>query len=119
MEFKTTDDANNLYGEDVYACVMDEFTRMKVDAWFALRSTLTAAQGKCVMIGNIVGTNNWGYKLSREVEAGKEGWSYMKLTAEDAIKAGILKKEEIEDARKSLPKGKFMELYYGIPDETS
>jgi len=119
MEFKTTEDANHLYGEDVSACVMDEFTRMKADAWHAIRSTLTATQGRCIIIGNIVGINNWGYKLAREVEAGKEGWSYMKLTAEDAIRAGILKKEEIEDARKSLPKGKFMELYYGIPDETS
>lgn len=44
IHFKSADNADNLYGEDVYACVFDEAPRAKEEAWFALRSTLTATE---------------------------------------------------------------------------
>lgn len=116
--FLSGEDPDGLYGEDVYGVVMDEASRMRETAWFAIRSTLTATQGWCTMIGNVVGSNNWNYRLAREVEKGKENWNYMKITASDAIKAGILQADEIKDAENSLPHGKFLELYYGIPDES-
>jgi len=43
--FKTAEKPDNLYGDDVYAAVFDEFTRAKELAWFALRSTLTSTNG--------------------------------------------------------------------------
>jgi hypothetical protein len=118
--FKTGEKPDNLYGEDVHAVVMDEYTRMREDAWFAIRSTLTATKGKCKFIGNVKGTGNWGYQLARKAEAGKlNDWAYFKVTAADAVKEGILDQKEIDDAEATLPRGVFLELYYGIPNENS
>lgn len=114
--FKGSDNPDSLYGEDVKAVVLDEATRMKQDSWFAVFSTLTATNGKCKIIGNVKGTDNWVYPLAREAEAGrKENWKYYRITADDAIEAGIMQKEVVEEAQRTLPKGIFMELFYGIP----
>lgn len=116
LEFKSGEKPNNLYGDDVYACVMDEVSRMREEAWFAVRSTLTATNGPVKMIGNVHGTMNWSYRLSRKVESGLlPNWRHFKLTVQDAVRAGIIKPEEVEQARLELPEGVFLELYYGIP----
>lgn len=114
--FKTGEIPDNLYGEDVYACVIDEATRMKEDSWFAIRSTLTFTKGRVKIIGNVKGIGNWAYPLAREAEKGnKENWSYHKLTAADAVAAGVLDDAEIKDAEATLPNAIFLELYYAIP----
>jgi hypothetical protein len=113
--FKSGQDADALYGEDVHAAVIDEATRIGEDSWIAIFSTLTATEGLCKIIGNVKGNTNWVYKLAREAEAGKENWSYYKITAADAVLAGILKQKVIDEAERTLPKGIFLELFYGIP----
>lgn len=114
--FKSADNPDSLYGEDVYAAVLDESTRMKEDAYVAVDSTLTATDGAMRVIGNVKGVNNWSYKLARNVEAGKlKRWSYYKLTAGDAIEAGVLKQEVLDEKKERLPNGVFLELYYAIP----
>lgn len=114
--FKSADNPDSLYGEDVYGAVLDESTRMKEDAYIAVDSTLTATNGAMRIIGNVKGTNNWSYKLAREVELGKlHAWSYFKLTAGDAIEAGVLEQEVLDEKRTRLPEGVFLELYYAIP----
>lgn len=119
IAFKSGADPDNLYGEDVYAVVVDEASRVKKDSWFAIRSTLTATQGRCRMIGNVKGTGNWFYELARKAETKDpdfvNDWAYFKITAADAVKAGTIKQEELEDAKRTLPEGIFLELYYGIP----
>ena len=121
MFFKSAEKPDKLYGEDVVALALDEFTRMREESWFALRSTITATGGKAKFIGNVAGTNNWGYKLARKVESREMGkdWEYFKVTADDAVKAGILPQSEIDDAKNTLPQGVFLELFYGIPNESS
>lgn len=119
IQFKTADKPDNLYGEDVYKAIFDEYTRGKHAAWIALRTTLTATGGGCTFIGNVKGARGWGYKLARDAEAGKKNWSYYKITADDAVKAGTFDQEELEDARASFPNKVFLELYYGIPNENS
>lgn len=117
MWFKTAEKPDNLYGEDVYAAVVDEASRCKEDAWIALRSTLTATRGKVRIIGNVKGRNNWHYKIARRAEAGEIGYSYTKLTAYDAVKGGVLDPEEIEDAKRLLSEAVFNELYLAIPSD--
>lgn len=112
MDFKTGEDPDNLYGDDVYGAVMDEYTRQREEAWIALRSTLTATGGRCRFVGNVKGRKNWGYRLARRAEDPASGMRYSKFTADDAIGAGIMPESEIEDARKSLPHAVFRELYY-------
>ena len=57
IEFKSAEKPDNLYGDDVYAAVFDDASRAREDSWFALRSTLTATQGKCKLIGNVKGNS--------------------------------------------------------------
>src|SRR5260370_1447173 len=98
--FRSGDNPDALYGEDVYACVIDEASRFKEDAWFAIRSTLTATRGKIRIIGNVKGKSNWFYHLARRAEEGKHPeLGYHKLTAYDAVAAGVLAADEIAEAR--------------------
>jgi hypothetical protein len=122
IAFKSADKPDSLYGDDVKAVVLDEATRMKEEAWHAVRSTLTKTEGLCKIIGNTKGIMNWVYQLITKIEK-KEleptAWTHFKITADDAVAAGVLKAEEIEDARKTLPNGVFLELYYCIPNQNS
>jgi hypothetical protein len=113
--FRGADKPDSLFGEDVFAAVMDEATRCKEEAWHALRTTLTATCGPIRIIGNVKGRRNWAYRLARRAEAGEPEMSYAKITALDAIKAGLLTKEEIEDAERMLPAAVFRELYMAEP----
>lgn len=123
IEFKTAEKPDNLYGDDVFASVFDEFTRARESAWFALRSTLTATGGKCKFIGNVKGKKNWGHKLAMKAKAGEENFEYFKITAYDAANEGMKTKdgrpfiEEIESAKRELPEAVFNELYLAIPND--
>jgi hypothetical protein len=117
IEFKSADKPDNLYGDDVYAAVFDEFTRAREDAWFALRSTLTKTEGKAKLIGNVKGKKNWGYKLSERARMGELNYGFFKITAYDAVNAGVLKLEEVEQAKRDLPQHIFSELYLAEPTE--
>lgn len=113
--FKSGEKPDNLYGEDVYAAVVDEASRVREEAWDALRSTLTATKGPVRIIGNVKGRANWFYRMARSAEKGAEGMHYAKITSQDAIEAGILDKAEIEDAKRIYSPSKFRELYMAEP----
>lgn len=117
--FKSGDNADNLYGEDVFGAVIDEASRVKEDCWFAIRSTLTATNGPVRIIGNVKGRKNWFYNLARKAEAGSPYMHYAKITAMDAVSAGVTKAEEVEEARDVLPDNIFKELYYAEPGDDS
>jgi hypothetical protein len=109
--FKSGDHPDTLYGEDVYAAVMDEASRIGEDSWHALRSTLTATKGPVRCIGNVKGRKNWFYKLCRKAEGGAPAMRYTKLTWRDAVAGGIMEESEVEDAKRVLPERVFKELY--------
>jgi len=115
--FKGSDKPDSLYGEDVYAAVIDEATRCKEDSWYAVRSTLTATRGPIRIIGNVKGRKNWAYNLARKAESGAPDMAYFKLTAYDAVEGGVLAAEEIEDAKRTLPEDVFRELYLAEPSD--
>lgn len=115
--FKGADKPDSLYGEDVYAAVIDEASRCKDDAWHAVRSTLTQTRGPIRIIGNVKGRKNWAYKLARLAEAGEPGLHFTRLTAWDAVEGGVLDAQEIEDAQRLLPENVFRELYLAEPGD--
>ena len=116
--FKSGENPDSLYGEDVRAAVIDEATRVKPEAWHAVRSTLTATGGPVRIIGNVSGRRNWAYLLARQAEAGAPDMHYAKITAYDAIKAGVLAEAEVEDARRNLSERVFRELYLAEPADS-
>ena len=120
IAFKSADNPDSLYGEDVFGAIIDEASRAKEDAWHAVRSTLTATRGPCVMIGNVKGRRNWFYEFCRRVESGQEpNGHFARITWRDAVEAGVLDLEEIEDARRNLPENVFKELYEAVASDDS
>jgi hypothetical protein len=118
IEFKTAEKPDNLYGDDVYAFVFDEFTRARETAWHALRSTVTSTGGKGKFIGNVKGSKNWGHRMAMKAKANEDPeYQYFKITAYDAANAGMMTKDgrpfidEIYAAKKDLPENVFKELY--------
>ena len=63
IHFKSAEKPDNLFGENVFSCVFDEFTRAREASWFALRSTLTATKGKCKFIGELYRRNELGLQV--------------------------------------------------------
>jgi len=96
---------------------MDEASRMREEAFHAIRSTLTATRGPMRIIGNVKGRKNWFYRMCRKAQSGEPDYSYHKITAWDAVEAGVLDQEEIESARRDLPENVFRELYLAEPSD--
>jgi hypothetical protein len=117
IRFLGSDDPDSLYGEDVYAAVIDEASRCREEAYHAVRSTLTATGGPLRAIGNVHGRRNWFYGEARRAESGRVGHHYARVTAYDAIREGLLTGEEVEDARATLPAQVFRELYEAEPSD--
>lgn len=113
--FLSGEDPDNLYGEDVWAAVIDEASRLREEAWHAVRSTLTATRGPMRFIGNVKGRRNWFYEMARRAERGEPGYSYHKIVAADAVAAKVLSADEIESAQRDLPEAVFKELYLAEP----
>jgi hypothetical protein len=121
--FKSGDKPNSLYGEDVYGAVLDEASRMKEDAWIAVRSTITFTRAKIRIIGNVRGRKNWFFRMARQAERDQlldkpnREMGYHKIVADDAVSAGVLDAKEIQDAREQLPEQAFRELYLAEPSD--
>ena len=115
--FKGADNPDSLYGEDVYAAVIDEASRCREESWIAVRSTLTATKGPIRIIGNVKGRRNWAYHLARVAEGGDPDMGYHKLTAYDAVDAGVLDPDEVAQAKRMLPDHVFRELYLAEPSD--
>jgi hypothetical protein len=115
--FKSGDRPDSLYGEDVYAAVVDEASRLKEEAWNALRTTLSKTQGRARIIGNVKGRKNWFFALSRLAEQrqrdGFKDLAFHRIVAPDAVDAGVLPEDEIEAARGTIRDPRiFRELYF-------
>jgi hypothetical protein len=124
ISFKSADNPDSLFGEDVFAAVVDEASRCKAESWHALRSTLTATGGPVRIIGNVKGRKNWFYDLSRLAQSEmannpNSNMKYVKITVLDAIEAGVIPQSELEDARRTLPENVFKELYMAEPSDDS
>lgn len=117
IHFKSADKPDNLFGEDVYSCVFDEAPRAKVEAFYALRTTITATGGKLKMIGNFGGASNWMHQMKEKALTDKE-YAYFKITAWDAVREGILDESEILQAQKDLPVKIFKQLYLAEEQES-
>jgi hypothetical protein len=67
------------------------------------------------LIGNVRGRANRHFQWSRKGEAGEEGFAYHRITADDAVAAGVFQADDVEMARRSMPDAIFRELYYCEP----
>ena len=117
IHFKSAEKPDNLFGEDVYSVVFDEAPRARVEAFYALRSTITSTRGKMKLIGNFGGVANWMHQLKEKALTDPE-YSYHKITAWDAVAEGIIDEAEVLQAQKDLPPNIFKQLYLAEQDES-
>lgn len=115
MWFKSAEKPDNLYGEDVFGAVIDEASRMREDAWFAIQSTVTHTRAPIRIIGNVKGRGNWFYRLGLQAKQGEPGMHYAKLTCWDAVDAGVLERSEVESRQRTMPPHIFKMLYLAEP----
>jgi hypothetical protein len=109
--FKTGEEPDLLYGADVYAAVIDEASRMREASWVAMQTTLTATKGPIRIIGNVKGRKNWFWRLARRAEKGDDPrLHYAKITAGDAVRAGVLDSGIVMDAQRYMPEEAFLEI---------
>lgn len=121
LHFKSGETPDNLYGEDVFDAVIDEASRLREESFHAVRTTLTATRGHLRIIGNVKGRQNWFYRMARKAEMEMNNplsdMFYSKIIALDAVEAGVIRPEEVEDARRMLPPEVFRELYEAEPSD--
>ena len=119
IEFKTGKIPDNLYGEDVYAAVIDEGSRQSRESIVAVRTTLTATHGPWRILGNVRGRGNYFYELCRAAEAGRlPDATYHHINAYTAAAhnlPGLPTLADIESAKAELPPSAFRELFLAEP----
>jgi hypothetical protein len=65
-------------------------SKLREEAYTAIRAMLTATRGSLRAIGNVKGRKSWIYRLCRKAEAGDPNMAYHKLTAYDAGRAVLV-----------------------------
>lgn len=121
--FKSGDNPDGLYGEDVYTAVVDEASRCREDAWIALQTTMTATNGRCRLIGNVTDDVNWFHNLCRLVEQADpadpiwRNWRYGRIVAQDAVDAGLIAPDTLANIEAVMPHHAFRALYWCEPPE--
>lgn len=118
LRFHTGENPDHLYGpSNVREIVGDEFTRMRLDCWQVFRSLVTATKGRIDLIGNYTGEDSaWHVWIKKMI--GDPDFAYFKITAMQAVEAGIMDGEEVESARRSMTPSQFAALYMceGVAD---
>lgn len=118
IHFRSGDNPDNLYGEDVYSIVFDEAPRGRVEAYYALRSTITRTEGEMKLIGNFGGSANWMHLLKEKSVSDPKNYAYFKITAYDAVREGILTEDSVLQAKRDLPDKIFKALYLAEEGES-
>lgn len=112
--FGSGDKPDHIYGEDYWAVVVDEATRVSLETWIAVTSTTQHTAAKFRLIGNNVAKPTWAKKLHVRAQRGEiPGWEAHTLRKEDAIEAGVVSAEQDELTRLLIPEDAYRVLYEG------
>lgn len=117
FNFFGSEDEDNVYGYENWAAVVDEGSRCKRESWHALFTTMTFTKGPIRVIGNVKNKAVWMYELGEKARKGSKLYGYQKITAIDAMEAGVLDPEAIEAARETLPDAIFERDYMAVPHD--
>lgn len=108
LNFFSGENVDAIYGFEISGAVCDEAARLKEEAFNALLSTMLATRGQIKLISNATIKNNWFYqKWLRATNEGIDETSAFKLTALDAIEAGIMSQKTFDFAKKNYSKAIF------------
>ena len=125
LNFYSGENIHALYGFEIHAAVVDEASRMKEEAFDALLSTMFVTEGPVKLVSNPTIKNNWFFKKWKKVynmpNHRDEDEASFKLTALDAIEAGIMPQSVFDFAKKNYITAVFRRDFLAeVPDtETS
>jgi hypothetical protein len=109
IECKSADNPISLIGEGVNFLIIDEASRIQENVWQeALRPTLTDTQGDVLLISTPQGMNWFQQMFIRGQDPSEtqyKSWQF------PSIANPYLKKEEIEEAKRTLPERVFKQEY--------
>lgn len=118
MRFVGSNNWNSIYGYSYVAVVVDEGSRCLPEAWTAVQSTTTFTGCPVKIVGNVTTRSTWMWKLWESVTDGTvPNASAHMLTYHDAVEAGILDQQIIDEIRATIPEAEFLALYECIPLE--
>jgi len=113
IEFKSADKPSTLRGEGVDWLVVDEAAFVKEDGWTgALRPTLSDTMGRALLISTFDGENWFHGEFERGQDVDHASYASWRYKTEDNP---YIPREEIEEARRTLPKEVFEQEYESSP----
>lgn len=115
--FKGAERPDMLYGPDAIWVVIDEGTRCREEVFYVATSVTTKTGGPIKIIGNMKSRAQWMYKLWMRGKQGDPDIGWHILDAWDAVEGGVLKRDIIEKAKRTMPEAAFKALYLCIPDD--
>ena len=115
--FKGAERPDLLYGPDAIWVVIDEGTRCREEVLIVATSITTKTAGPIKIIGNMKSRGQWMYKLWMRGRAGDRDIGWHILDAWDAVEGGVLDREVVLKAQRTLPEAAFKALYLCIPDD--
>lgn len=119
LHFLSGKNVDAIYGKEIHAGVVDEATRLSEAAWDAFLTTFFVTEGPIKLISNQTIKNNWFYKLwDRAMQGLDESGTAFKLTAHDAIEAGIMPQSVFDYAKKHFRPAVFKRDFLAIVPES-
>jgi len=116
--FLSGDKPDSIFGREYHASVVDEASRLKEESFDALLSTMFVTEGPVKLISNPTIKNNWFYQKWLKIRKGEvpDSKAY-KLTALDAIEAGIMPQSTFDFAKKTYSPAIFKRDFLAeVPD---
>lgn len=115
--FKGAERPDMLYGPDAIWVVIDEGTRCKEDTFIVATSITTKTGGQIKIIGNMKSRGQWMYKLWMRGRQGDPDIGWHVLDAWDAVDGGVLSRDVVLKAQRTMPERAFKALYLCEPDD--
>lgn len=103
IAFVSAEKPQNIYGQESFAVVVDEASRVKKEAYEAMESTTYYTDAQIFMIGNPRFKSDWFYQEYLLAKNNKNTTATaLKITAIDAVKNGILSQKVVDQAKQKL-----------------
>lgn len=111
LEIKGADDPDSLHGVGLSYVGMDEYAKMRADAWdVAIRPMLTDVKGGALFIGTLKGKNHF-WQLAQEAKIAPD-WGYFEYTTLDNP---FIDPGEVAYAKEHMTTDAFREQYLSKP----
>jgi len=108
LQFKGSDDYENLKGETLNGCTLDECGKMKADVWPEVIRPMLATTGGWADFWGTPKGKNWFYHIAERAKSGDDNYAYHHATSLDSP---FFSQSEFDEARTTTPERIFRQEY--------